>query len=332
MGHGIQDNDFMFSGNNVKAWHGLGATVEGLLTASEALQAAKLNWLVEKKPIMVCGGKKIPDMYATIRNDDHSVLGVVGANYHVLQNADAFNFFDPIAERGDAIYETAGSLFGGRRVFITAKIPGLIRVGTGEDVSEKYILLSNSHDGSTAVQAKLIVTRVVCNNTLTVAMRERGDSVTIRHSALMAEKLSFASEMLGVANKKFVEMESTFNAMRDKQMTESDVRAYLNRCFNVAPVRGDKQYKEQEGDISKEKRAIAQVMELHESGLGSDMVRGTLWGAFNAITEFTNHHRTYKQRENGNDRADNKLNSLFFGQSASLGDRALNEAVKLLRV
>lgn len=333
MASGIQDNDYMFSGNGVRAWHGLGTTVEGLLTAAEALQAAKLDWQVEKKPIMVCGGRKIPDTYATVRTDDQSVLGIVGDNYNILQNTEAFSFFDTIAERGDAVYETAGSLFGGRRIFITAKIPGLIRVGTGEDISEKYILLSNSHDGSTAVQAKVITTRVVCNNTLTLALRERGGTVSIRHSALMQEKLTYASEMLGVANKRFQEMEEAFNAMQSRQMTNEQVKAYLTKCFGMtAPVKGDKQHADQESDVSKEKRGIAKALELYETGMGSDMTRGTLWGAFNAVTEFTNHVRTYKQRENGNDRADNKLNSLFFGQSATLGDRAMVEAVKLLKV
>lgn len=331
MAHGLQGNDYMFSGNNIRAWHGLGATVEGLLTAAEALEAAKLNWIVEKKPIMVCGGRKIPDMFATVRNDDQSVLGIVGDAYNVLQNADAFSFFDTIAERGDAIYETAGSLFGGRKMFITAKIPGLISVGNGEDLSEKYVLLTNSHDGTAAVQAKIIVTRVVCNNTLTAALREGGKSVSIRHSALMHDRLSVASNLLGVANKNFQQMEESFNAFQRHQMTDADIKNYLLRCFNVAPTKGDQQFKDQESDVKKEQRAIGQILELHEVGKGSDMARGTLWGAFNAVTEWTNHYRTYKEHEGGNSKADNKLNSIWFGQSALLMDRALQEAHKLVK-
>lgn len=331
MAHGLRSNDYMFSGNNIRAWHGLGATVEGLLTAAEALQAAKLEWSVEKKPIMVCGGRKIPDMFATIRNDDQSVLGIVGDGYNVLQNADAFSFFDTIAERGDAIYETAGSLFGGKKIFITAKIPGLISVGSGEDLSEKYVLLTNSHDGSAAVQAKIILTRVVCNNTLTAALREDGKSVSIRHSAMMHDRLAMASNLLGVANKKFEAMQESFNAFAKREMTDGEIRNYLLRCFNVASVKGDQQFKNQESDVKKEQRAIAQILELHETGAGADMTRGTLWGAFNAVTEWTNHHRTYKEQEGGNSRADNKLNSIWFGQSAALMDRALQEAHKLVK-
>lgn len=332
MAHQFQTNDHMVSGNNVRPWHGLGTVVSGLLTARETLEQAKLDWNVIKHPITLQGSDQIvPDAFATIRTDDNSVLGIVGNGYNILQNNDAFNFFDSIAERGDAIYETAGSLFGGRKIFITAKIPGLIQVGTGEDVSEKYVLLTNSHDGTGAVTAKLIVTRVVCNNTLTAALRESGRTVSIRHSQLMHDKLKLASDMLGIANQRFLDMEAQFNAMANVNMTEIQIRDFLNRCFDVNGVKGDKQTEDQEADARDEKRAIAQVMELHESGKGSDMTRGTLWGAFNAVTEWTNHYRTYKERTNGNSREDNKLNSLLFGQSAAVADRALALAGGIVR-
>lgn len=317
MAHQLRSNDHMVSGNNVRPWHGLGTVVEGLLTAKETLEQAKLDWEVIKHPISLTGADQIiPDNFATIRTDDRSVLGIVGNGYTILQNRDAFNFFDSIAERGDAVYETAGSLFGGRKIFITAKIPGLIRVGSGEDISEKYVLLTNSHDGTGAVTAKLITTRVVCNNTLTAALNERGRAASIRHSQLMHDKLKIASEMLGIANKRFQDMEETFNAFARHQMTELEIKQFLTRCFDLSK-------QDESKDDNKDKRAIIQILELHESGMGADMTRGTLWGAFNALTEWTNHHRTYKERANGNARQDNKLNSLFFGQSANLADRAM---------
>lgn len=330
MAHQLQANDFMVSGKGIKAWHGLGATVEGLLTASEALEAARLTWQVEKKAIMVAGGRKIPDMYATVRSDDQSVLGVVGDAYNVLQNADAFRFFDAITDTNEAVYETAGSLFGGRRVFITASIPGLIRVGTGDDVLEQYLLLTNSHDGTSAVTAKLVTTRVVCNNTLTVALREKGASVSIRHSRLMHDRLELAHEVMGIANGRLESLTEEFNAFAKHQMTDEQVRAFFNRTFGVKAGRGDHQFAEQETDVKDEKRAIPQLLELYESGMGAEMTRGTLWGAINAVTEWTSHHRTYKQHEGGNSKADNKLNSLWFGQSASLTDKAMAEARKLI--
>lgn len=330
MAHQFQSNDYMVSGMGERPWHGLGSVVDGLLTAKDALEQAKLGWTARKMPIQVAGTDRIiPDNFAVVRDDDQSVLGIVGSSYEILQNAQAFDFFDGVAERGDAIYETAGSLFGGRKIFITARIPGLIQVGSGEDVTEKYILLCNSHDGTGAVNAKLVMTRVVCNNTLTAAMREKGRGISIRHSAQMHDKLKMATELLGIANKRFLEMEQSFNAMAKVQMTEKDVRDFLMAVFDATPaVAMDKQHIDQEDDVrdegkGKNARAILQCLELHESGMGSEMTRGTLWGAVNAVTEWTSHHRTYKERDGGNSRIDNKVGSIFFGQSASLTDRAL---------
>jgi phage/plasmid-like protein (TIGR03299 family) len=325
MAHEMKNNDHMVSGMGIKPWHGLGTVVDGLLTARETLEAARLDWQVIKHPITLQGSEQIvPDSFATIRTDDRSVLGIVGNQYTILQNVDAFNFFDSIAERGDAIYETAGSLFGGRKIYVTAKIPGLIRVGDAEneDVSEKYVLLTNSHDGTGAVTVKLITTRVVCNNTLTAALREGGRGVSIRHSQLMHDKLALASNMLGIANQRFQQMEETFNRFADVQLKEIEVRDFLRKCFEL-PSDADKA-------SDKDKRAIAQVMELHESGKGSEFTRGTLWGAFNAVTEWTNHYRTYKEQASGNTRADNKLGSIFYGQSATLTDRAYDLARDLV--
>lgn len=325
MAHELRSNDHMVSGMGIRPWHGLGTVVEGLLTARETLEAAKLDWEVVKHPITLQGSDRIiPDNFATVRTDDKSTLGIVGNSYTILQNVDAFNFFDSVAERGDAIYETAGSLFGGRKIFITAKIPGLIRVGLAgnEDISEKYILLTNSHDGTGAVTVKLVTTRVVCNNTLTAALREGGRGISIRHSQLMHDKLAVAAQTIGIANKRFLEMEETFNQFANVNMRETEVRDFLRKCFELPS--------DIEKTSDKDKRAIAQVMELHEAGKGAEFTRGTLWGAFNAVTEWTNHYRTYKERDGGNTRENNKLNSLFFGQSAALIDRSFDLAKELV--
>lgn len=328
MAHQILSNDYMASANNIRPWHGIGAVVEGMMTAKDALEQAKLGWTARKHPITLEGHQKIiPNHFAVTRDDDDTVLGIVGSSYEILQNADAFSFFDTIAERGDAIYETAGSLFGGKKIFITAKIPGLIEVGNNKDISEKYILLTNNHDGTGAVTGKIIMTRVVCNNTLTVAMRESGRSISIRHSQQMHDKLKVASEVLGIANKRFLEMEQSFNQMAKVQMTEKDVRDFLMRCFDATPS----DLANPQDDVkNKNARAILQCLELHESGKGSEMTRGTLWGAFNAVTEWTSNYRTYKDRGNSS-KNDNKVNSLFFGQSSVLTDRALVEASRIIK-
>lgn len=159
-------------------WHGLGTALQKPATATEAIKAAKLDWEVVKTPVYACVGNNrlVPtDSFAVVRSDmvdkpECEVLGVVGKDYTPLQNRDAFSFFDPIAGEGAAIYHTAGVLAGGRRVWMLAKLPGETRV-IGDDISHKYLLLFNSHDGSGAVGVKFTPVRVVCQNTLTMALQ-----------------------------------------------------------------------------------------------------------------------------------------------------------------
>ena len=143
-------------------WHGLGQKLDGPATAAAAIQAANLDWKVEKVPLHIHQGKfcrEVPDRFAIVRNDESlfqgppTVLGIVGRDYTPLQNREAFDWFDPIADGAKAIYHTAGALGDGERVWILAKLPDAIQV-IGDDIADKFLLLSNSHDGSSSVQVK----------------------------------------------------------------------------------------------------------------------------------------------------------------------------------
>src|SRR5690606_20882489 len=125
---------------------------------------------------------EVPNFYATIRTDNETVLGVVGKDYEIVQNRDAFSFFDAIVG-GDGIqYETAGALGKGERIFITAKLPGYIKVGR-EDLIEQYLFLTTSHDGYGSITAAFTPIRICCNNTLNAAMKNHTNSIKIRHTA-----------------------------------------------------------------------------------------------------------------------------------------------------
>jgi phage/plasmid-like protein (TIGR03299 family) len=159
-----------------KAWHGLGQIVEQYPTSAEAIQFAGLDYEVEKRPLFTNGlnnelagtvmgihvpKTEIPTYFATVRNDNNEVLGVVGKDYEVVQNVDAFTFFDAIVGGGDGIqYETAGALGKGERIFITAKLPGYIRVGNS-DLIEQYLFLTTSHDGFGSITAAFTPIRIV---------------------------------------------------------------------------------------------------------------------------------------------------------------------------
>ena len=164
-----------------KAWHGLGQIVEGYPNSAEALKFAGLDYTVEKRKLFTFDNEnqtanedteikipevEVPNYFATIRTDNENILGVVGRDYEVVQNVDAFSFFDSIVG-GDGIqYETAGALGKGERIFITAKLPDYIKVGNN-DLIEQYLFLTTSHDGFGSITAAFTPIRIVCNNSAT---------------------------------------------------------------------------------------------------------------------------------------------------------------------
>src|SRR5690606_31902054 len=170
-----------------KAWHGLGQIVEDYPTSAEAIKYAGLDYTVKKRYLFTYGDDTspetedndcvmewrvdVPEHFATVRTDTDEVLGVVGKDYEIVQNTEAFHFFDDlVGGNGGIKYETAGALGKGEKVFITAKLPDVLRVGK-DDLIEQYLLLTTSHDGYGCIKAAFTPIRVVCNNTLNAALR-----------------------------------------------------------------------------------------------------------------------------------------------------------------
>lgn len=304
-------------------WHGLGTRLDGPATAEEAIRAAQLDWPVIKLPLSA-GSKHIPvpDKYAMVRKTANvvqktdPVLGVVGRDYTPLQNRDAFKFFDPIVGQNAAIYHTAGALGNGERVWILAKLPGHIRV-VGEDISEKYLLLSNSHDGKSSVQIKFTPVRVVCQNTLTIALGD-GLACRVAHHADVKSKLEQAHRMLGLVTERFDEMEETFRQMSRVQVDADRLTEYLSAVYpdtkepdRMELVRRDRNWSEY----------------FFDQGRGNRLpgVAGSLWAAFNGVTEWQDHR---KSRQNPNQR----LTSSWFGNAYQTKARAFNIARTKLAV
>ena len=296
-------------------WHNLGTELDDPATSMEAVEAAGLNYTVIKKPLRKTSELNAPsdasDLWATVRTDTGDVLGIVGDSYEPIQNKEAFAFFDNLIGADEAIYETAGSLGRGERIWILARLPGFIKVH-GNDIVNKYLLLSNSHDGSSLVRVKLTPIRVVCNNTLTAALQGAGE-VHIRHTADASENMKQALSLLGLANHLYEQLDVIFNRMA---LTKIDNRQLHDYIQGLVPD------DEPESDNVKFRGIREAFVELYESGQGADLSRGTLWGAFNCVTEYTDH----KMEGNPADR----LESIWFGRGEQLKLKAFQLAERMM--
>ncbi|MDD4112523.1 MAG: DUF932 domain-containing protein [Herbinix sp.] len=183
----------MFFAGRQKPWHGLGVQVEGALSSEEALIRAGLNWSVVQRPILTDTGIQVEGYKANIRDSDDKVLGVVTARYRIVQNRDAFNFTDDLLGKG-VRYETAGSLQEGRRVWLLAKLPAAYIVA-GDRISP-YLVFTNAHDGSGAIRVAMTPIRVVCQNTLNLALSTATRSWSANHTGDINLKLEDAKETL----------------------------------------------------------------------------------------------------------------------------------------
>ena len=297
-------------------WHGLGTPLDRPATAKEAMAAAKLNWTVSKRELIAHPDIRVPNQYALVRDDTRNVLGIAGRTYTPLQNKDAFGFFDSIVGKKAAIYHTAGCLGQGERTWILAKLPGYIRV-VKEDVSEKFLLLSNGHDGKTSVQVKFTPVRVVCQNTLTLALSQ-GATHQVWHSPIVHERLKEAGSLLGIVQDGFQKLEDRFRAFSRVRMTPRRLKGYLEAVFPVEETRTEEAKLGVLGN-----RQWAEF--FFDQGRGSQLpgVRGTLWAALNSVTELVDHRKARK----GEGR---KLNSIWFGEGYRIKERALRIATDLL--
>jgi phage/plasmid-like protein (TIGR03299 family) len=316
------DGSYSFVAVGEKAWHGLGTYVNQAMTAEQAIELGGLNYEVEKKPVMVCDGKEIPDYYATVRTDTNDVLGLVTDSYEVIQNNEAFSFFDSIVERGEAIYQTAGALGKGEKIFITAKLPEDILVH-GEQI-ENYLLLTSGHDGKNAIQAGFTSTRVVCQNTLNAALRGLQNKVTIMHFKNAKSKLEAAARVMGIASKYVIGLNNAFNKMADVKITDEQLRKYVETILKPRNETINKETLEAEYS-TRFVNTVDDVMNFahgHHTQL-TEATKGTVWGAYNAISGYYNYIKEYKSQEQ-------KMNDVCFKLGAKKIESAFDLALQLM--
>jgi phage/plasmid-like protein (TIGR03299 family) len=314
-----------FASNAQKAWHDLGQVVDGAMTAEEAIKLANLDYTVEKADVFMKTqdntNVQVDGYYSTYRTDTNQYLGMVRSRYEVVQNKDAFSFFDSIIDSGEAIFETAGALGNGERIFLSAKLPDDFVIGT--EKIEKYIMLTNSHNGTSSVVAGLTNIRVVCNNTLQAALNGLENKVSISHIIGAKDKIKEAYKVMGIASKYNLQVEQMFNQMLDVKMSEGDLATYFTKVLKPDYISID-------GLTQKEmstrlQNAVDMTLDFAYNHPTQKTVEttGTLWGAYNAISGVYNYGKNYKNSED-------KFNQHFFGTANKKMLKSFDEAILLI--
>ena len=286
------------------AWHGLGTVFDTEKNTNEMLVAANLNnWNVRLEDMPIPSHLTSDKQYQYVvrtnptTNTQTDVLGVVGERYHVLQNEDLFSFGDNILDGGGR-WETAGSLRGGRVVFgsLALERETVLDPNGVADVIKTYLLINTSHDGSVAIQASITPVRVVCANTLNVALNrtKKKDGVKqsfkIRHTQTAEGKITVAREALGMANAYMTEFDKMAHAMIAKEISAQD----FNNIILAAYPKPDLDTK---GAVKKWENKVDMINDIY-TGEFNGMIAGNAWGAFNALTERLDWYRSARGGNN----------------------------------
>lgn len=316
MSHNICDKNKIFTVG--KSWHGLGTVVESEKTAREAITLAKLDYQVKMEDLFT-QDKKLPDHKAIIREDTKNILGITTAKYKIVQNVDAFNFFDVVVGEGQAIYHSAGALGQGERIWILAKLNNNIVINS-DDVVEKYLCLTNSHDGKSSLRMYFTPVRIVCQNTLNMSMSDAKNGISIRHTGNIKNKVDEARRVLNISIDYFKQFESIIKNFETIEMQKESLEKYFD---NVLSINDEKETSTRKENIKDDLKS------LFEHGKGQKLGnRHSLWKAYNSVTEYADHYATIKNLQEDKS---NKLKSIWFGNGAKLKEKAYNEAVALIK-
>lgn len=333
-------------------WHGLGERIEGdRLYDVEYLKAhPSLNWSVALQPLFLSDGRRASTQ-AVVRSTDGRILGEVGEDYTPVQNADVIDWFAPFLQSRAVSAECLGSLREGSRVYMLGRFQGTAEVVKGDPI-ESFLLLANSHDGSMRVNVGFTPIRVVCANTLRAA---RGDSrsklLQLRHTKNVGDSLKLVQETINTASRTFETTVETYRKLAASPCTDETLRKYVKVVFQqkirVAETQariaeevtvqrlrvGDldtsriaaliNEQAEEEAEEESCSRILPRVQHLFEAGHGASIpgVRGTLWGALNAVSEYVQHERGRKE--------ENRTDEALFG---SIVQRATDQAVAFTRI
>lgn len=262
----------------IKPWHQLGVKVDEALSSQQAIKMAGLDWTVDAQPIQVVGGQVIDGMKANVRSSDHKVLGVVSDRYKIVQNADAFAFTDILLGEG-VKYETAGSLSSGKRVWLLAKME--TSKVCGDDV-EPYLVFTNSHDGSGAVKVAVTPIRVVCQNTLTLALSTAKRTWSTKHCGDIQGKMDDARNTLGFAASYMENLKEEADKLTQVVVLAPQFADFLMKMFPTNSKMSERQI----ANVENQRKAVAEIYN-HKDDI--QKFHGTAYGVLNAIADHLPH-------------------------------------------
>lgn len=355
MAHQIEDNQFAYAGE--PAWHGLGTPIDPKATPQEWLKTAHLDYPVEARSLVMRDNlapkdgrihftaENLKGYKAIVRADTQKVFSIMSNRYHVVQNIDVVEFFQEFIAAGGAEMETVGALRGGAQVWALAKLKGADKKIGGVDQMRARLLMMTAFDGTSPTLAKAVDERVVCGNTLAMALGEKGKEIRIRHSRRWTKELAdSAKQQLGIAVERIQQMNSLAEQFAKIKVDGKDRIKFLQELLNKQPVvTGTDLPMEptqdelervlagvalasgnvQEDEIKALGKVGADILEASFSSPGSQLVTadGTLWGLVNGVTYYVDHVRGRTQ--------DSRLSNAWFGSGATMKEDAVDIAQEM---
>jgi phage/plasmid-like protein (TIGR03299 family) len=346
MAHNLEFRNGSTSFFTVKelAWHKLGVVLDNCATSKEAIELARMNYEVKRGKVFVkfddeaitgIKGKEVPNSYAIYRNDTKDIFtsggNLVSAGYTIVQNKDAFTFFDNIVGEGAAIYETAGVIGKGETIFITAKLPEKTII-TPTDIIDNYLLLTMGHDGISSIQAMFTPIRVVCNNTLNMALNNNSHKVRFKHTTSVHDNLKKAHQIMGITKRMLEYNKELIDKLINKKVDEYITADYFNSLFltteelqNLANLGSH----EKAGISPRKLNSINKLFEYYQCGAGQNVeyAKNTAFGLYSAVTGFLQNVKTYNNLNHESN--SKKMADMYLGTSYSFGEKALSKVLTL---
>lgn len=355
MSHRIEETDSQVLFGE-PAWHGLGNVLPEDSPARfdrvMAIKEAGLDWTVGLVPLNVApagsyvqgevsedvnaeprilevgsdiAGATVNGSYGVHRQDTDSIIGVVGDRYRTLQNHEHFKFFDPFLSNGEAYFETAGSLMGGRIIWVLARINRedavIIPDSKYPDTVRKHLLLCSSHTGIIATSVKFTPTRVVCWNTLSAATSGAGDKLKIKHTQGQKEALSQVQDIINLADERFEATAAQYRKLAQTVIDQEDLVNYVRKVFGHPTMSDQKATGSQLS--TRAQNTVNDVVQRAIEGIGQDRSPNTAWAAYNGVTEYITHIHGNNQ--------ENRLRNQWFGDGTKINDKALGLALELVK-